>query len=186
MNRRYLLGPLALAVAWTTIIASIMINPWFNLYEDALSDLGALGLETSYIFNSGLVVTGIVFAVYAGILVEITENRVSAMASGIAITAAAHLIMIAVFPSGTEPHRFVSLEFFLLVAATVFFMGIAFYVDGWRAHGTLSMIIFSLGVFGSALIDWPSTALLELYNILLITLWTLLVSHYCRRKFKRF
>jgi hypothetical membrane protein len=182
MSRVCLLGPLALIMAWATIIVSITVNPWFNLYKNALSDLGAVGLGTNYIFNTGLILTGIVFAIYAGFLERVSRNRVSAMASGIAILSAAHLIMIAVFPSGTEPHKFVSLEFFLLAAATIFFMSISFYVDGKKFYGTSSMIIFLVGILGSALIDWPSTALLEIYDIILLTIWTTLVSYYCIRK----
>ncbi|MGB9726925.1 MAG: DUF998 domain-containing protein [Nitrososphaeria archaeon] len=182
MSRVCLLGPLALIIAWATIVVSIMVNPWFNLFKGALSDLGALGLGTNYIFNTGLILTGIVFAIYAGFLGRVSKNRVSAMASGVAILAAAHLIMIAVFPSGTEPHRFVSLEFFLLAAATIFFMSISFYADGEKFYGTSSTIIFLAGILGSALIEWPSTALLEIYDIMLLTIWTILVSYYCMRK----
>ncbi|MEM3873307.1 MAG: hypothetical protein QXE05_12175 [Nitrososphaeria archaeon] len=90
--------------------------------------------------------------------------------------------MIAIFPSGTEPHRFVSLEFFLLVAITIFFIAIAFYVDGEKGYGSLSITIFLTGILGSALIEWPSTALLGIYNIILITLWAILITHYYIRK----
>ncbi|MEM0053063.1 MAG: DUF998 domain-containing protein [Nitrososphaeria archaeon] len=182
MKVTYFLGPLALISAWITIICAIIVNPWFNLYENALSDLGAINLETNYIFNYGLIITGILFGVYSSSLEKITKNRISAIASGISLIAAAHLIMIAIFPSGTEPHRFVSLEFFLLVAITIFFMTIAFYVDREKGYGSLSITIFLTGILGSALIEWPSTALLEIYNIILITLWAILITHYCIRK----
>ncbi|MBC7090521.1 MAG: DUF998 domain-containing protein [Nitrososphaeria archaeon] len=76
MSRVCLLGPLALIIAWATIFVSIMVNPWFNLFKGALSDLGALGLGTNYIFNTGLILTGIVFAIYAGFLERVLRNRV--------------------------------------------------------------------------------------------------------------
>lgn len=179
MKVTYFLGPLALITTWITIICAIVANPWFNLYENALSDLGAVNLETNYIFNYGLILAGILFGTYSSSLEKITKNRISSVASGIALIAAAHLIMIAIFPSGTILHRFVSLEFFLLVAITIFFIAVAFYVDGEKGYSSLSLAIFLTGILGSTLIEWPSTALLEVYNIILITIWTIMITHYC-------
>ncbi|MGQ9781283.1 MAG: DUF998 domain-containing protein [Nitrososphaeria archaeon] len=176
------LSLLAIVVAWLAIIISITVNPWFDVTEGNLSQLGALEVKYSYIYNFGLTAAGILISIQASYLVNFTKNKIGAFAAGIYFLAAVHLIVVALYPSGSgDLHGFASGEFFLLASLAILFFGITLVMDGFRKHGILSLAYFVIGWGGSILIDFPSNALLEIYNLILITFWIATFTHYCIR-----
>ena len=61
-----ILGVLGVIIAFTGIVTSMTLTPWFSLHYNALSDLGhCLESETAPIFNLSLIVAGFLFALYA-------------------------------------------------------------------------------------------------------------------------
>lgn len=160
-------GLLAFVIAYVFIFVSILINPWFNLFKNALSDLGRLGLENSYVFNTGLILAALTAFTYIPSLLNFFKSRVGYMSVGVFFVALLHLLLIGVFPEGTEPHGFVSYEFFALMTLSLLMIGISLITEKLSRYGLFFLAIFILSVSGSFLIKWPSIALLELYNIVL-------------------
>jgi len=160
-------GLLAFVIAYVFILASILINPWFNLFKNALSDLGRLGLENSYVFNAGLILAALIALTYIPSLLNFFKSRVGYMSTGVFFVAILHLLLVGVFPEGTKPHGLVSYEFFALMTLSLLMIGISLITERLSRYGLFFLVIFVLSVGGSFLVKWPSTALLELYNIAL-------------------
>ena len=160
MKYTYYLGIAALIVAWGAIVIAIIINPWWNIMEGNLSQLGSSKVIHSYIYNWGLILSGILFAIFANSLIDSTKSRLGAFSAGIYFIASVHLMLVAIFAS-SDPHGFASGEFFLLTSVSIFFFGLVLVSDGFKKHGYLSILYFVLALVGSALIDFPSNALLE-------------------------
>ncbi len=55
------------------VFASIAISPWFNLWENALSDLGKMGRPSAAIFNLGLASSG--FLMSSTLLISCLDNK---------------------------------------------------------------------------------------------------------------
>lgn len=180
MKYTYYLGILALLIAWIAIIISIMLSPWWDIMTGNLSQLGSVERPYSYVYNTGLTLAGILLAIYSASLMDSTKSRISAFASGIFLIASVHLIGVAIFASEVDVHTFASGEFFLLASLSIFFFGIALLSDGYRKHGMLSIAYFAIGWAGSILIDFPSNAFLEIYNLVLMSVWIITLTHYCK------
>jgi len=168
-------GVLALAVGWVTILASIMLNPWFSITRNALSDLGALGLERAWVFNLGLAVSGVFAALYSIYLIWAVKSKLEILASSIFLLSAIHLIMIAAFPEGTYPHLSVSFEFFILSGVSIMIFGVALIAKGKWGLGLTFACLSAAGFVSSAIVPWPSTGSLEVFAILLISIWVALM-----------
>jgi hypothetical membrane protein len=137
------------------------------VFKNALSDLGRVGLENNYVFNTGLILAALVALTYIPSLLDFFKSRIGFMSLGIFLIAILHLLLIGVFPEGTKPHGFVSYEFFALMTISLLFIGISLIAEGMSKCGASLLLLFILSLGGSLLIKWPSIALLELYNIVL-------------------
>lgn len=64
---RRILGILSAVMAYPFIMVSIFLSPWFNFYDNALSDLGNIARNRSvaYVYNSGLIITGSLVSLFA-------------------------------------------------------------------------------------------------------------------------
>jgi len=168
-------GVLALAVGWITITISIMLNPWFSIMNNALSDLGALGLKHAWVFNLGLTISGFFAVLYSIYLLWATKSKLEALASSIFFLSAVHLILIAAFPEGTYPHLLVSFEFFILSGISILVFGIALMVQGNPRFGLTFSLLSAVGFISAALAPWPSTGSLEVFAIILMSVWAALM-----------
>jgi hypothetical membrane protein len=168
-------GVIALSVGWITIILAISVNPWFSLARNALSDLGAIGRENAWIFNSGLILAGIIAALYSIYLIASSRGKLEILASTIFLMSSIHLILIGAFPEGTYPHLFVSYWFFLSAGLAVLLFGAAMLVKRDLALGTSLVIISVIGFAGAALIPWPSIGAVEVFAIILLSIWAMLM-----------
>ena len=169
------LGIIATSLGLLTIWISTLVNPWFDVMRGALSDMGRVGLPTSWVFNGGLLLTSFVAATYVYCLTKSFRHPASHVAAGIYLVSVTHLTLIALFPEGTRPHLTLSLEFFLMMMFTYLTYSITLWVEGFRTHSLLSFLAFITALGGSASIRWPSTALLELFNVGVMAYWYLLM-----------
>jgi len=63
-----LFGLAAIMTLYLSIFLSILLSPWFNWLNNALSDLGHVGVSNAaYIFNSGLLLAGFFVILYSAI-----------------------------------------------------------------------------------------------------------------------
>lgn len=170
-----LTGPLAVATGLLTLAVSALMNPWFNIYRDAFSDMGRVGLPNSWVFNLGLLIASFLSIAYTYCLLISLKHPLSHMAAGVYLIGVIHLMLIALFPEGTKPHWTVSFEFFTIMLFTYLVYAPALWLEGFRGTSIASLTLFVVGLSGSTLIHWPSTATLELFNIVLMVFWYMMI-----------
>lgn len=162
-------------VYWLFVFWSISQNPWFSFWKNALSGLGGASANAPWIYNVGLVVTSMFVALFSAYLIFIAHNKIQTVGGAYISVSAIFLALIGIFHEGTYPHVFVSTYFFIQ-----FFLGALIYGIGSR--GTLgigAVFLFILAIVGT-LVKWPSTAILEAYEIILVMAFTLLVPLYSK------
>lgn len=116
-----LLSPLAGALSIST---SIFLHDWFSWTEYALSDLGAVDTANSMVFNSGMILSGTLGLLFSIALFKISRGKPDKAGSAFFSAGVISLILVGVFPSGKDPHLFVSLAFFGLSAIGMTLVGL--------------------------------------------------------------
>lgn len=117
-------GILSPVSAFGFITAAILIHPWFRWPDHALSGLGALGTTHNFVYNLGLIVTGVLGLVFVLGLWNFFESQISYLGSGLFGVGLVFLILVGVFPGGTGPHVFVSGAFFGFCAFGMLVIGL--------------------------------------------------------------
>jgi hypothetical membrane protein len=85
------------------------------------------------------------------------------------------LLLIGIYPSGTGPHYLVSLWFFIQGDLSIGAWGLGLW-DEKRVIAWVLLFISILGPIGAFYVSWPSTAVVEAYGIILMNVWTILMS----------
>jgi hypothetical membrane protein len=179
-----LIGLSAIVVAWVFIGLSWYLNSdWFVFTENAFSDLGGPKSCCPWIYNYGLITTGILLILYSVGLTAVGYNRYEVIGGSYMLIAGIFLVLIGVFPTGTRPHTFVSAWFFIQsdLALTVLSYGL------WRRTGSNNiLVIFIMGLLAipvailvELLIGWPSAAVLETYGIVIIDVSVFMITLKC-------
>ncbi len=179
-----LLGLGTVASGVVTIATALIVNPWFNVWRGALSDMGREGLPTSWVFNSGFIVTSALGIGFTYCLLKTFREVYMVMASGIYLVSVAHLALIGLFPEGTAPHWALSYEFFLMMYVTIFTYGAAFLFKGLISDGLTALSLGVAGLTASVIWEWPSVAVLELFNAGIIISWYLVMTHAVLKTYK--
>ena len=179
-----LAGVAGAILAWVVIYLAISHNPWFVFTEHAFSDLGGPMAEDAGIFNNGLIVLGGLFILYALTLIWDAINKVETVGGAFALMAGVFLVLIGVYPSGTTPHTFVSIWFFVQADVAITVWGIGILLSGWDMFGLVFTCIGIVGPMIAVAVTWPSIAVVEAYGIALIDAWVVLMLrvHYVRWK----
>lgn len=173
-------GIIAGIFAWVIIILSILMNPWFMFFTDALSDLGGPKANNPFIYNYGLIITAIIAIIYSVYLLIISKNKIQSMGSSFFSVASIFLALIGIFHEGYSYHGFVSVWFFFQSGLSITIWGLGLWTDNTRQIG---IIVLILGVFGTFLgftLPWPSAAVAESYGIILIDIWAIIMFKVCR------
>ncbi|HII60587.1 TPA: DUF998 domain-containing protein [Pyrococcus horikoshii] len=157
---------------WFFVYWSISNNPWFSFFKNALSDLGDPAKASHpWIYNYGLIVTSPFVLAFSIYLIIAAKNKIQTVGGAYISISSLFLALIGIFHAGTRPHVFVSTYFFIQ-----FFLGMLIYGVGSKTAIRLtSIIIFILALLG-LFIPWPSVALEETYEIVLIMLFTFFVA----------
>jgi hypothetical membrane protein len=161
-------------VAFTGIVTAAYINrSWWRLTENAISDLGKLGLPHNWILNLSLIATALLAIYYALGLLKLAENDVEKAGVWVFIFGLIFLAMIGLFPEGTTPHYYVSWAFFIVSAMGIAVTGVGFLLSGRERLGQLSEILV---VVGASLALWAKAhytgvAIAELIGALTIVTW---------------
>lgn len=171
-----LCGITAAVSAWITISLSILRNPWFNVFKHALSDLGGPRAIDPWVYNVGLVITGVLTSIYALYAASASASKIAVYASSFIFIAGIFLVLIGVFPSGTRPHTFVSTWFFVQMWMAVVASAIDFLARKRLVLGTLLLALSAAGLLAALLIKWPSVALLEIYGAVLINVYVVVLT----------
>jgi hypothetical membrane protein len=167
-------GVAASAVFWIFTLISINLNPWFDFYRDAFSDLGGSRANNPWIYNAGLVVSSIFIELLSIHMISSSRSKLGVVAGSYFSIAGIFLAMIAIFPSGTRPHVFISTWFFIQAFLGAFLYGAAMF----REDRSLSIAVFATFVIALAgsITRWPSAASLEAFEIVLLTFFAVLYA----------
>lgn len=166
-------GVAAAVLAWVVIAAAWLRNPWFDVFDDAFSDLGVPGqARDAWIYNYGLMATGALTVLYGLFVYRWAESKLEALAAGWLMIAGVFLALIGVYPGGTRPHVFVSTWFFIQMDLAL----IPLLYSLWRRRGfRLAMPAFAAAVLAFPVfmlveytVGWPSVAIGEAYGIIII------------------
>ncbi|MEB3825165.1 MAG: DUF998 domain-containing protein [Desulfurococcales archaeon] len=170
-------GVTAILAAWITIFLSWKLNPWFNVFEDAYSDLGGPAAYHREVYNYGLILTGLLVFLWGAYIAIVSRGRFGVIGGSYMALAGVFLALIGVYPSGTRPHTFVSTWFF--IQADLALIAIGMELRGFLAGRlivALSVLAFPLALLVEATLGWPSTAILETYGIVIIDAGVLLAT----------
>lgn len=148
-------------VALSLIALAISRSPWFSWTENALSDLGVQG--SAALFNSGLVIGGLLSFAFALGLREVLRGRVlSQVGVVVLLLGSVALCCIGIFPeSAGEMHTYVSVAFFLLFPVALLLVGAALVRKRERDMGLFLVVagVFALAVWA---LPWPAVAIPEI------------------------
>jgi hypothetical membrane protein len=121
-------GIFGMIILYIFIFAAILVSPWFSWTGDALSDLGNINTYSSPIFNGGLIVSGIVIAIFPlGLRAKTKTNTLEHLGTLALLAAAIALVGVGIFPENYMlEHVITAGTMFLLNTVGLFLFGIAF------------------------------------------------------------
>jgi len=175
-------GILAPIVAFTLISLAIASYPQFSWTENALSDLGVQEDVTAILFNSGLIIAGILALIFAtGLFIFLREKMLGRIGAFVLILATMALIAIGVFPENVRPiHYYASVAFFVLFPISMLFIVATFSFTGKVKMGLFTFVVAM--VVAVVWIEYFSTrfvsndAIPETISALSASAWTIVVS----------
>ncbi len=151
-------GLCALIVYWLLTILSICANPWFSVMHNALSDLGSNSANSPWLYNLALILGFPFLLAFSLHVIHSADNKLKTVGGAFILISSIFMGLIGVFHSGTRPHIFVSTYFFLQ-----FFSGMLIWGLGSRER-IVPTALFAFAIVG-IFVPWPSTALIEIYEI---------------------
>ncbi len=167
-------GIIAMLSATVWIATAIAINPSFNFYTGALSQLGSPGSNFPWVYNVGLMFTSILLFIFSVALLLYSRNKVEAAGSSFFMIAALFLALIGIYHGGTYPHDFVSLWFFVLADFSIFTWGLGLIIHS-RKWGSYVLVLAIASTTAAFVLKWPSSAELETFGTASIALWAIIM-----------
>ncbi len=159
-KRAGLCGLLAPVVAFTAIGISIAMSPWFSWARNALSDLGALNSPVWPVFNTGLVVAGLLASCFSYGLLRRARGGLGRAGSVVLLIGSFSLVLIGLLPEDTGlPHLAAAVAFFLLAPAGLMVIGISeFLGPGGECRASSGILASAPGA--ASLLTWAIWVLL--------------------------
>jgi hypothetical membrane protein len=180
LSRLRLLGIVAALAAYPFILVSVALSPWFNLYNNALSDLGntVSNGSTGYVYDVGLVVAGTLIFVFAVLLSRGTKDRRALVWTVPLMLASADLALVGVFSeSAGRIHGVVSTIFFLMIVVTMLAYSYVSWPLGSPRTGAVALVF---GILSSIIwfLSWPwsGVAIQESVTSGMTAVWLILVA----------
>ncbi|MDW8073444.1 MAG: DUF998 domain-containing protein [Nitrososphaerota archaeon] len=175
-----------LAAAWTSypfIAAAIAISPWFNIYNNALSDLGNYARQglNAAVFNLGLIISGALAVLTAVLIIRSRRHRLVIPWAVLIFLAGTDLVLVGILSEDFgEAHWVVSVILFTLFGLALLVYGVCSLLSrDWVAGGyALAAGLVSAAVWAA---NWPwrGVAIQELIASLLVSVGlTIMVLKY--------
>ncbi|WP_010477326.1 DUF998 domain-containing protein [Thermococcus zilligii] len=177
-NSHLLAGILAPIVGLGGVFAAIAINrSWWRLTENAISDMGRVGLKYNWVMNASLVLAALLGIYYATWLIKRSRNALERAGIVIFAIGLAFLAAIGIFPEGTSPHHYVSWAFFLTASLGLLIAGAGMGIAGNREILYSTIAIFALAWILAlwAMRTFKGVAIPEFIGVIGITAWHYLV-----------
>ena len=172
-----LCGVVSPIISLSFIALAIAYTPQFNWFTWALSDLGVH--EVASIFNSGLIVGGILTTIFAIGLMQILRKQVLGfLGSFTLILSAISLCAIGVFPeSAGRIHLYVSISFFALLAISLLIIGAALVQESSQRYlGLYSILTVVVAVMAAIAVPHKGAAIPEIIGALAASVWSIVFS----------
>ena len=191
MPRMNLIGFFAPFIALVGITVSILISPNFTWWGNALSDLGHytrtdlgdLQLFSAIIFNTGLIVTGLMMLYFSISFIRELKDDITKIGLLIFVVSCLFLIAIGVFSENFSPtHFYVSVGFFLtfpfamwaVMASWLRFPNLRWFAIVSLIIPFISLLMWTdLGI-GSI---WDGVAIPEIVTALSAILWVWIINN---------
>lgn len=172
-----LCGVLTPIIVLTSILFAIFYSPWFSWTANALSDLGVQG-TAAILFNSSLVVGGVLTIIFAIGLREILLNKTLGwIGTLIFILDAAILCAIGLFPeTAGDIHLYVSVAFFVLLPISLFLIGVAMMQE--PSERKLGLFTVMAGIVTATVwaLPWRAVAIPEIIAVLAASVWSIVLG----------
>lgn len=173
-------GVAAALVAYPFILASIALSPWFNIYNNALSDLGNTVSNGSvgYVYNAGLIIDGAMVLVFAVILLKATPSLKIVVWAVPLMIAAFDLALVGIFPENAGSiHGVVSEIFFVMIVITLLAYSYMSWPIGSPWIGAVALVFGILSAFiWFTKWPWSGVAIQESVTSGMTAVWLLLVA----------
>lgn len=177
-------GILAPLAAFSGIILAILSYPQFSWQNSALSDMGAASGITRTFFNNGLIIGGLLAAIFGcGFFLFLKKSRAGKIGAAAFLLDALAVCAIGVFPSDSplRLHFFFSVAFFVLFPVSGLALAAAFQGDG---RHRLSLLTFALAAIAAGvwIAHWtvfpfgPNVAIPEMVAALCVGAWAAAVG----------
>ena len=176
-------GLVAPPLVFACILTAIASWPQFNWFNNALSDLGVQNGATSIVFNSGLIIGGLIFIIFAtGLFNFAAKNGTCYLGSTFFILAALMLIAIGVFNENFSPtHYLLSIGLFVFLPISLLTLTAAYLLaHRFRlAAFTLASAIVAAAIwaFEFAIKYAPGVAIPEFVSGLAGAVWVIGLSY---------
>jgi hypothetical membrane protein len=175
-------GFLAPVLAFAFIFSAVASYPHFRWMDNALSDLGVVPGITATLFNSGLIISGVLCLIFAtGLFVLLGESIVGKIGTFLLVLASLALVAIGVFPESVQlVHYFVSVAFFVLLPVSTLVIFGAFWL-----MSQVRMAVFTLLTAIAAATPWvllflvryvSGVALTEAVSAFAVSIWAVVLS----------
>jgi hypothetical membrane protein len=141
-------GLLSPMVVFSCILLAVAYASDFSWMNSALSDLGIMPDPTRILFNSGLIVGGILAVVFAARLFSFFKGKSAGQAGAfLFLLDCLALIAIGIFPESVTPmHIYASVAFFMLFPLSMFLMTAYFVL---ASRGRMAAFTFLISVFAA-------------------------------------
>lgn len=180
MKHYRLIGILGAVLAYPFIAISIILTPWFNFYDNALSDLGniAWNAPIAHVYNAGLILSGFLVALFA-LLTSLKHRLWSYLSWSILLMLTGlDLALIGVFPEDAgRIHGVVSIIFFTMMIIVMLVYGLCSLTVKNYFAGVLSIALsVASAIVWMVKWGWRGVAVQETLTSLMATIWLLTVS----------
>jgi len=171
-------GILTPIIAFTFILLAIARYPQFSWTENALSDLGVQEGATAVLFNTGLIVGGILTILFAtGLFNFLQENPLGRIGALVFVLDAFALTAIGVFPENVKPiHYYASVIFFTLFPTSMLFLGTAFLRTSKRKLGFFTFIAAIVAAIVWTIPFGKGVAIPETLSALSASMWSIVLG----------
>ena len=152
-----MLGIAAALAAYPFILVSIALSPWFNLYNNALSDLGntVSNGQVGYVYNAGLVLAGVLSISFAVLLSRESRRRLALLWTVPFAVSGIDLALVGIFSENTgHIHGTVSVVFFLMIVVTMLAYSYVSWPLGTPRIGAVALVF---GILSAIIwfVSWP-------------------------------
>ncbi len=179
MRAYRLLGVASALLPYLFILVSIAESPWFNIYNNALSDLGNYqNAPVAYVYNSGLMVGGVLIILFSCLVCYYNRKRSFYTWAALLGAAGVFLALIGVFPENAGAiHGELSVGFFALIAISLLVFSYLSWPVGSPGTGALALVLGIASVIVWT-VQWPwhGVAIQESVTSAFAAIWLLSVS----------